>query len=129
MKKYGIETIFDFTFGSKAVKEMSLVWDVFVEGSYIINRDFQIKAISLDPINMTWGSIILAKGHNYHGKHGRVGGYDIDVTEYHTVLAGTCYQINSNFPLPPPYWISLKLIFNESLNKTDIPKVSLLWVV
>ena len=129
MKKYGIETIFDFTFGSKAVKEMSVVWDIFVEGSYIINRDFKMRAINLDPINMSWGSILLAKGHNYHETHGRMGGYDINVTEYYTVLVGTCYQINSNFPLPPPYWISLKLIFDESLNKTDIPEVNSIWVL
>ena len=129
MKKYGIETIFDFTFGSKAVKEMSLVWDVFVEGSYIINRDFKINAIKLDSNHMTWGSILLTKGHNYHETHGRVGGYDINVTEYYTVLAGTCYQINSNFPLPPPYWINIQLIFNESLNKMDIPQVNLMWVL
>ena len=129
MKKYGIKTIFDFTFGSKSVKEMSLVWDVFVEGSYIINRDFKIKAIKLDPNHMTWGSVLLAKGHNYHEPNGRMGSYDINVTEYYTVLAGTCYQINSNFPLPPPYWISLNLIFDESLNKTDVPQVNSMWVL
>ena len=129
MKKYGIETIFDFTFGSKSLKEMSLVWDIFVEASYIINQDFKMKAISLDPINMSWGSVPLAKGHNYHETNGRAGSYDINVTEYYTVLAGTCYQINSNFPLPPPYWISLNLIFDESLNKTDVPQVNSMWVL
>ena len=78
---------------------------------------------------MTWGSILLTRGHNYHETNGRVSGYDINVTEYYTVLAGTCYQINSNFPLPPPYWINIQLIFNESLNKMDIPQVNLMWVL
>ena len=121
MKKYGIESIFEFTFGSKVVMNMASVWDVFVEAAYIINRDFKINVSSL-----TWGSFQLTKGHNYHKqKEGGVG-YDINVTEYHTYLAGTCYQINSNFPLPPPNWISLDLVFNESLSDIDIPQVNLL---
>ena len=121
MKKYGIDNIYEFTFGSEAVMNMSSVWDIFVEAAYIINRDFKIYAQSL-----TWGSFQLTKGHNYRKQDGKVIGYDINVTEYHTILAGTCYQINSNFPLPPPNWISLKLEFNETLSETDIPQVNLL---
>ena len=121
MKKYGIDTIFEFTFGSKAVKKMSSVWDVFLEGSYILNRDFKILVLGFHTLTK---GLTLTKGHNNWGN-----GYDINVTEYHTVLIGTCYQINSNFPLPPPNWISLKLVFNESLSEIDIPKVSSLWLL
>ena len=119
MKKYGIETIFDFSFGSEVVVNMFSVWDVFVEGAYIINRDFQI--IFINP--MTWEAITLTKGHNYYKQNGEGTGFDINVSEYHTVLAGTCYQITSDFPLHPPNWIMLDLQFNESLSKTDIPQV------
>ena len=120
MKKYGIDTIFEFSFGSKAVKKMSSVWDVFLEGSYILNRDFKILVLDFLVLDF----LTLTKGHNNLGD-----GYDINVTEYHTVLIGTCYQINSNFPLTPPNWISLKLLFNESLSEMDIPKVNSLWLL
>ena len=118
MKKYGIDTILDFAIGTKAVINMSSVWDGFVEATYIINRDFKIYASSL-----TWGYFQLTKGHNYHST-----GYDFNVTEYHTT-AGTYYQINSNFPLQPPNWITLALVFNESLSNIDIPKVHLPWLL
>ena len=117
LKKYGVDSVLDFAIGTKAVINVSSVWDVFVEAAYIINRDFKIYAYSL-----TWGPFQLTKGHNYHST-----GYDFNVTEYHTI-AGTCYQINSNFPLPTPTWIILGLVFNESLSDIDIPKVHLLWL-
>ena len=124
MKKYGISSIFDFVFGSKAVRNMSSVWDVFLEGAYIINRDFKIIVDT-----MTLGLLTLEKGHNYYRKNNEGDGYYINITEYHTILAGTCYQINSNFPLPPPNMIFLKLHFNESLGKTDIPQVIIIIIL
>ena len=124
MKKYGIDTILDFLLGSEVVKNMSSVWDVFVEAAYTINWDFQIIAIMWDPIS----SITLLKGHNYH-KEKEGTGYHFNVTEYHTEMAGTCYQINSNFPLQPPNVITLALVFNESLSEIDIPKVNSLWLL
>ena len=126
MKKYGIDSVTDFI-GSEVMMNMSSVWDVFVEAAYIINRDFQIIAVILDPISKSLVSITLLKGHNYYKEKDEGAGYDINVTEYHTNLAGTCYQINSNFPLPPPNWIGLKLVFNESLGKTDIPQVNIMY--
>ena len=117
MKKYGVDSILDFAFGTKVVFNMSSVWDVFVEAAYIINRDFKIYAYSL-----TWGYFQLSKGHKNHST-----GYDFNVTEYHTVTVGTCYQINSNYPLRP--LIYLALAFNESLSDIDIPKVHLLWLI
>ena len=125
MKKYGIDTILDFLIGSEVVMNMSSVWDIFVEAAYIINWDFQIMAIIFDPTSMALGSITLLKGHNYY-KEKEGTGYDFNVTEYHTEVAGTCYQINSNFPLQPPNVITLALVFNESLSEIDIPKVNLL---
>ena len=123
MKKYGINSILDFLKGSEAVVNMSSVEDLFVEAAYIINRDFKIFASS-----MTWGYFQLTKGHNYHKQKEQGAGYDINVIEYHTTT-GTCYQINSNFAIPPPNWISLGLVFNESLSEIDIPKVNLLWLL
>ena len=124
LKKYGVDSVLDFAIGTKAVINVSSVWDVFVEAAYIINRDFKIYAYSL-----TWrGPISLLKGHNYHKQKEEGAGYDINVTEYHTPRAGTCYQISSNFLLPPPNWIILILVFNESLSEIDIPKVNLLWL-
>ena len=113
MKKYGISSIFDFVFGSESVRNMSSVWDIFLEGAYLINRDF----------NIITGFLTLEKGHNYLRTNNEGDGYDINITEYHTILLGTCYQINSNFPLPPPNVGILKLQFNESLGKTDTPQV------
>ena len=105
---------------------MSSVWDVFVEAAYIINWDFQIFAIIFDPISKAKVFITLLKGHNYHKEKEDGASYDFNVTESHTEMGGTCYQINSNFPLQPPNWISLDLVFNESLSEIDIPKVNLL---
>ena len=127
MKKYGIDTILDFLIGSAAVMNMSSVWDVFVEAAYIINRDFQIFVFMWDPISKAWDPITLLKGHNYLKEKEDGAGYDFNVTEYHTEMAGTCYQINSNFPLPPPNWLGLQLVFNESLGKTDIPQVNIMY--
>ena len=124
MKKYGISSIFDFVFGSVAVRNMSSVWDVFLEGAYIINRDFKIIVDT-----MTWGFFTLEKGYNHHKPNKGGVDYDFNITEYHTILAGTCYQINSNFPLPPPNMIFLKLQFNESLGKTDIPQVIIIIIL
>ena len=124
MKKYGISSIFDFVFGSKAVRNMSSVWDVFLEGAYLINRDFKIIVDT-----MTLGLLTLEKGHNYYRKNNEGDGYYINITEYHTILAGTCYQINSNFPLSPPNMIFLHLQFNESLGKTDIPQVIIIIIL
>ena len=124
MKKYGISSIFDFVFGSEEVRNMSSVWDVFLEGAYIINRDFKIIVDT-----MTLGLLTLEKGHNYYRKNNEGDGYDINITEYHTILTGTCYQISSNFPLPPPNMIFLKLHFNESLGKTDIPQVIIIMII
>ena len=131
MKKYGINSVLDFLIESEAqaVMNMSSVWDVFVEAAYIINRDFQIIAVMLDPISKALGFITLLKGHNYHKEKEEGAGYDFNVTEYHTEMAGTCYQINSNFPLQPPNLITLSLVFNESLSEIDIPKVNLLWLL
>ena len=112
MKKYGISTIFEFVFGAKAVINLSSVWDVFVEGSYIINRDFKIVA----------NDLTLSKGYNIWNKTG-VGSYEINVTQYHTILSGTCYQIESSDNVPPPKAMTLTLNFSESLDKIDIPQV------
>ena len=129
MKKYGINNVLEFLIGSEAVMNMSSVWDVFVEAAYIINRDFQIFVFMWDPISKAWDPITLLKGHNYLKEKEDGAGYDFNVTEYHTNLAGTCYQINSNFPLQPPNVITLALVFNESLSDIDIPKVHLLWLI
>ena len=129
MKKYGINNVLEFLIGSEAVMNMSSVWDVFVEAAYIINRDFQIFVFMWDPISKAWDPITLLKGHNYLKEKEDGAGYDFNVTEYHTEMAGTCYQINSNFPLQPPNWIVLGLEFNESLSEKDIPKVILLRLI
>ena len=113
MKKYGISSIFDFVSGSESVRNMSSVWDVFLEGAYMINREFKIIS----------GFLTLEKGHNYLRTNNEGDGFDINITEYHTISTGTCYQINSNLPLPPPNMGILKLQFNESLGKTDTPQV------
>ena len=128
MKKYGIDSVTDFI-GSEVMMNMSSVWDVFVEAAYIINRDFQIFVFMWDPISKAWDPITLLKGHNYLKEKEDGAGYDFNVTEYHTEMAGTCYQINSNFPLQPPNWIVLGLEFNESLSEKDIPKVILLRLI
>ena len=42
MENYGLTTVFDFMFGSQ-VNNMSSVWDTFIEGSYLIKRDFDMS--------------------------------------------------------------------------------------
>ena len=118
LKKYGLMTTLDYI-GSKSIEQMSSVWDSFVEGSYIINRDFSIYA---DYFNLKDESIILANGNNV-GELKNGDPINIVVHQYHTSLAGTCYQILSNVSVTPPRWITLSLFFNESLKMSDFPQV------
>ena len=55
--------------------------------------------------------------------------YQVIVHEYYTYFAGTCYQITSNYPVPPPNGFGLTLQFEESLNKVDTPTVCIIYLI
>ena len=118
LQKYGLMTTLDYL-GSKAIEQMSSVWDSFVEGSYIINRDFDIVAYHFD---LKDESIKLSNGNNVGQLKNRDQIY-IEVHQYYHYLAGTCYQILSNISVTPPRWITLNLYFNKSIKMADFPKV------
>ena len=109
LKKYGLSNIFAFNFGSNTLhKVKSSVWDAFIEGSYILNRDFKILVFR---VNGDFEPIQLSVGENY-GKYKHGGVIQFLVDEYYTNAAGTCYQIKSNLTLVPPNLITMKLTFN-----------------
>ena len=47
----------------------------------------------------------------------------VELKEYHTLFAGTCYQKNSNFSMPPPSTVDITVTFANSLDEVDQPKV------
>jgi hypothetical protein len=88
-------------------KNMSSVWDAFIEASYLNGRDIQISIFDQ----------ILTVGNN------DILSYDVELKEYHTFFAGTCYQITSNAPMPPPRSVEISVTFDNSLDEGDQPKV------
>ena len=113
-KKYELVNIWDFVFNTIDNKEknISSVWDAFVEASYLNGRDIEISIIDQ----------ILTVGNNdlffYDGKL-----FSVELKEYHTFFAGTCYQIRSNFSMPPPSYMVINVTFANSLDEGDQPKV------
>ena len=93
-------------------KNMLSVWDAFIEASYLNGRDIEISIFDQ----------ILTVGNNdlfsYNGKL-----FSVELKEYHTFFAGTCYQIRSNFSLPPPSSMEISVTFDNSLDEGDQPKV------
>ena len=114
-KKYGLVNIWDFSFGDpidNEAKNISSVWDAFVEASYLNGRDIEISIFSQ----------ILTVGNNDLFSHdGKL--FSVELKEYHTFFAGTCYQIKSNFSMPPPSYVDIDVTFANSLDEVDQPKV------
>ena len=114
LKKYGLVNIWDFMFGDpidNEAKNISSVWDAFVEASYLNGRDIEIS------IN----DRILTVGNNDLYQFSQK--FSVELKEYHTFFAGTCYQIKSNFSMPPPSYVDIVVTFANSLDEVDQPKV------
>ena len=88
-------------------KNMLSVWDAFIEASYLNGRDIEISIFDQ----------ILTVGNN------DIFSYNVELKEYHTFFAGTCYQIKSNFSMPPPSYVDIDVTFANSLDEVDQPKV------
>ena len=88
-------------------KNMLSVWDAYIEASYLNGRDIEISIFDQ----------ILTVGNN------DLFSYSVELKEYHTFFAGTCYQIRSNFPLHPPSYLEISVTFDNSLDEGDQPKV------
>ena len=109
LKKYGLNNLWDFVFSKidNEEKNISSIWDFFLEASYLIGRDMEISIYDK----------ILTVGNN------DVYQVLVELKEYHTFYAGTCYQIKSNFSIPPPNVGEITVTFANSLDKVDQPKV------
>ena len=100
-------------------KIISSVWDAFLEASYLNGRDFEISilapSVSSSPLTLVVGNnnVILDNGTQFF----------VQLKEYHTVSAGTCYQIKSNFSIPLPKYVKVSVNFDNSLDEVDQPKV------
>ena len=100
-------------------KNISSVWDAFLEASYLIGRDFEISilvpSVFSSPLTLVVGNnnVILYNGTQFF----------VQLKEYHTVSAGTCYQIKSNFSIPLPKYVKVRVNFDNSLDEVDQPKV------
>ena len=124
LKKYGINTIFDYLFRSSLVESITpSVWDAFIESSYILNRDFYITLTYANTQTPNeFDAIDLNIGKN-QGSHKDERKFQVEVNEYHTSKFGTCYEMISNMLIPPPTGIIIDISFNKSLGKTDFPQV------
>ena len=101
-------------------KNISSVWDVFIEASYLNGRDFEI--IIFAP-NVSDNPMTLDVGNNHLiSRHGEQ--FLVELKEYHTVTAGTCYQMKANFSIPLPNYVKTSVTFDNSLDKVDQQKVS-----
>ena len=119
LKKYGMAEIFEFLFDSR---EISSVWDTFVEASYLIGKDIDINIWA--PFWFSNERITLKVGNmNLMTKNGKL--FYIEVLEYHTSISGTCYQIKSNITMSPPNFVTLTVSFNDSVDAIDIPQVKM----
>ena len=112
LKKHGLYTSYDFIYGMRD-RNISSVWDTYVEASYLLNRDFEI----------TFSDVCLKVGKNYGEMDGKK--FEIIVHEYHTPFLETCYQINFNLTIPPPEMPLILFDINKLLNGIDFPQVSL----
>ena len=105
--------MWDFVFNTidNDEKNISSVWDAFVEASYLNGRDIEISILDQ----------ILSVGNNDLISYGKL--FSVELKEYHTFFAGTCYQIKSNLSMPPPSYVSIDVTFANSLDEIDQPKV------
>ena len=123
LKKYGLLDIFDFAFETQT-KNFS-IWDAFVEASYLNSRDFEITIFAPQ---LSGNHLTLKVGNNYLTDYnGKV--FQIEVKEYHTNIAGTCYQVKSNITMYLSYFVDLNLSFNDSLDAIDVPQVKVKYKV
>ena len=120
MKKYNLTTIFDFSFGN-SVENISSVWDAFLEGSYLMNRDFIMKAMAKTELGMTM-TVDLSIGTKIEETNEKKL-VEVNVTQHQTFNSGTCYQMKSDISIPPSQMVSIELIFNQSLFELDPPQV------
>ena len=117
LKKYGLLDIFEFAFETQT--KNFLIWDTFVEASYLNGRDFEITIFAP---HLSGNHITLKVGINYLTDYnGKL--FQIEVKEYHTNIAGTCYQVKSNITMYLSYFLDLNLRFNDSLDGIDVPQV------
>ena len=110
LKKYELINIWDFAFKNpinNEEKNISSVWDAFIEASYLNGRDIEISVYDR----------ILTVGNN------DLYQFSVELKEYHTFFAGTCYQITSNATMPPPKSVEISVTFDNSLDEGDQPKV------
>ena len=122
LKKYGLVNIWDFAFGDpidNEAKNISSVWDAFLEASYLNGRDFEISI--LVPSVFTSPLTLVVGNNNVISDNGTQ--FFVQLKEYHTVSAGTCYQIKSNFSIPIPNYVKVSVNFDNSLNEIDQQKV------
>ena len=127
MKKYGLENIMDFFVAEEILKESS-VWDVFIEATYILDRDFSLFLWNHESHiknKTTWKNLSTGNDNSFMVQE-KEDVYNVIVQEYYTYLAGTCYQITSNYSIPPPDGYGLTLLFEESLN-LDLPTVCIMY--
>ena len=102
-------------------KNISSVWDAFLEASYLNGRDFEISLLApsvfSSPLTLVVGNNDLT---SYNGTQ-----FFVQLREYHTVSAGTCYQIKSDFSMPLPEYVKVSVNFDNSLDEVDQPKVKI----
>ena len=134
MKKYGLESKYDFisgTFENKWNQKNISIWDTFEEASYLLNRDLEIQMLNpSSPLKLSVGkNYIKCEGvknirDGEKCKHG--SNTLIDIQEYYTSASGTCYGLKSNLQIPASESVLMMLHINKSLPEEDFPEVSLL---
>ena len=120
LNKYDAKSTSYYITEAGSNENISSVWDDYLNASYLINKDFDIE--------INENGIPLLVGNNIVGK-GIIGNPVMFVVhEYHTMMMGTCYGIESNISIQPPIQIALDVRFKKSLDEKDLPQVFLVTI-
>ena len=122
LKMHGGKTAFHYVFDIGSNQDIASVWDSYRNASYLLGRDFEIDVLLPIQLNEPVQTGLLV-GNNMIGDGILDNPIVIIIHEYHTLLSGTCYGIESNISIKPPISVRIDLRFNRSINQEEHPQV------
>ena len=119
MQKYGFEN--RYAFWNIKDKNITSVWDIYLESTYLLDRDFNIFMLAT-------GMLKLGENHFENTSFNHGNPIQVKIDQYHTPMSGTCYEIKSNLSLPTSKTASFMFIIKNPTDTRDFPKVGLNYI-
>ena len=116
MQKYGFEN--RYAFWDVKDKNITSVWDTYLESTYLLDRDFEIFMSET-------GKLRLGENHFENTIFNHGNSIQVKIGQYHTPMSGTCYEIKSNLSLPTSMTATFMFIIKNPTDTRDFPKVGL----